>query len=63
LPTTITLLAIARAYLDARQLDAGLSHLDRAVALDPFCAQFAAATPAFVPHRDTPQFRTRLARW
>jgi DNA-binding winged helix-turn-helix (wHTH) protein/TolB-like protein/Tfp pilus assembly protein PilF len=63
LPTTITLLAIARAYLDARQLDPGLSHLDRAVALDRSCAQFAATTPAFLPHRDTPQFRARLARW
>jgi DNA-binding winged helix-turn-helix (wHTH) protein/tetratricopeptide (TPR) repeat protein len=63
LPTTITLLAIARAYLDARQLEAGLSHLDRAVALDSSCAQFAATTPAFSAHRDAVEFRTRLARW
>jgi DNA-binding winged helix-turn-helix (wHTH) protein/TolB-like protein len=63
LPTTITLLAIARAYLDARQLETGLSHLDRAVALDPSCAQFAATTPAFSPHREAVEFRTRLARW
>jgi DNA-binding winged helix-turn-helix (wHTH) protein/TolB-like protein/Tfp pilus assembly protein PilF len=63
LPTTITLLAIARAYLDARQLETALSHLDRAVALDPSCAQFAATTPAFSPYRDDPQFRARLARW
>jgi DNA-binding winged helix-turn-helix (wHTH) protein/TolB-like protein len=60
LPTTTTLLAIARAYLDARHLETGLSHLDRAVALDPSCARFAATTPAFSPHRDVPEFR---ARW
>jgi DNA-binding winged helix-turn-helix (wHTH) protein/TolB-like protein len=63
LPTTITLLAIARAYLDVRQLETGLSHLDRAVALDPSCAQFAATTPAFSPHRDTPPFHARLVSW
>jgi tetratricopeptide (TPR) repeat protein len=63
LPTTTTLLAIGRAYLDARQLETGLSHLDRAVALDPSCAQFAATTPAFSSPRDTAEFRTRLARW
>ena len=63
LPTTITLLAIARAYLDARHLERGLSHLDRAVALDPSCADFAATTPAFSSHRDAAEFRDRLARW
>ena len=63
LPTTITYLAIARAFLDARQLETGLSHLDRAVALDPTCAQFAATTPAFSPYRDTAPFRARLAKW
>ena len=63
LPTTTTLLAIARAYLDGRQLETGLSHLDRAVDADAACAQFAASTPAFAPYRETPQFRTRLARW
>jgi hypothetical protein len=41
----------------------GLLHLDRAVALDAACAQFAATTPAFAPYRDTPQFRARLAGW
>ena len=63
LPTTITLLALARAYLDGRQLETGLLHLDRAVALEAACAQFAATTPAFAPYRDTPQFRARLAGW
>jgi DNA-binding winged helix-turn-helix (wHTH) protein/TolB-like protein/Flp pilus assembly protein TadD len=63
LPTTITLLAVARAYLDGRELDMGLLHLERAVALDAACAQFAATTPAFAPYRDTPQFRARLAGW
>jgi DNA-binding winged helix-turn-helix (wHTH) protein/TolB-like protein/Tfp pilus assembly protein PilF len=62
LPTTMTLLAIARAYLDARQLEAGLSHLDRAVALDPSCAQFAVTTPAFAPHRDAAEFRARWSK-
>jgi DNA-binding winged helix-turn-helix (wHTH) protein/TolB-like protein/Tfp pilus assembly protein PilF len=63
LPTTTTFLAIARAYLDRRQPEMGLSHLDRAVALDAACAQFAATTAAFAPYRDTAQFRARLAGW
>jgi DNA-binding winged helix-turn-helix (wHTH) protein/TolB-like protein/Tfp pilus assembly protein PilF len=57
LPTTTTFLAIARAYLDAGELETGLSHLDRAVALDSSCAHFAATTPAFARHRDAPEFR------
>jgi DNA-binding winged helix-turn-helix (wHTH) protein/TolB-like protein len=60
LPTTTTLLAIARAYLDTRQLATGLSYLDRAVALDPSCAPFAATTPAFSPHRNVSEFRAWL---
>ena len=63
LPTTTSFLAIARAYLDGGQLKAGLSHLDRAVALEPACAQFAATTPAFAPYRARPEFRTRLTTW
>jgi DNA-binding winged helix-turn-helix (wHTH) protein/TolB-like protein len=63
LPTTTTVLAIARAYLDGRQLETGLTYLDRAVALEPACARFAATTPAFAAYRDTPPFRTRFARW
>ena len=63
LPTTITFLAIARAYLDGRQLETGLSYLDRAVALDGACAQFAATTAAFTPYRDAPQFHARLTAW
>jgi DNA-binding winged helix-turn-helix (wHTH) protein/TolB-like protein/Flp pilus assembly protein TadD len=63
LPTATSFLAIARAYLDGDRLEAGLSHLDRAVALDAACARFAATTPAFAAYRDTPQFRTRLAGW
>jgi len=57
LPTTATFLAVARAYLDAGQLETGLSHLDRAVALDISCAQFADTTPAFARYRNTPEFR------
>jgi hypothetical protein len=57
------LLALARAYLDARQLETGLSYLDRAVALDAACAQFAATTAAFAPYRDAPHFRAPLAGW
>jgi DNA-binding winged helix-turn-helix (wHTH) protein/TolB-like protein/Tfp pilus assembly protein PilF len=63
LPTTISLLAIARAYFDGRQLETGLSYLDRAVALDGACAQFAATTPAFAPYRERPEFQARLAGW
>jgi DNA-binding winged helix-turn-helix (wHTH) protein/TolB-like protein/Tfp pilus assembly protein PilF len=63
LPTTTSLLAIARAYLDGGQLEAGLSQLDRAVALETACAQFAATTSAFAPYRDRPEFRTRLTKW
>jgi DNA-binding winged helix-turn-helix (wHTH) protein/TolB-like protein/Tfp pilus assembly protein PilF len=63
LPTTTTLLAVARAYLDGRRLETGLSYLERAVELEPACAQFAATTPAFAPYRDARQFRTRLAMW
>lgn len=63
LPTTITHLAVARGYLEGQQLEAGLSHIDRAIALEPACAQFAATTPAFAPYRDTTRFRERLAAW
>ena len=63
LPTTITILAIARAYLDGRRLESGLTYLDRAVAVDPSCARFAATTAAFSSHRDSPAFRARLSRW
>jgi adenylate cyclase len=63
LPTATFPLAIARAYLDNRRLEEGLRFLDRAVSLEPACAQFAATSPAFAPYRDTPQFRARLATW
>jgi DNA-binding winged helix-turn-helix (wHTH) protein/TolB-like protein len=63
LPTTATFLAIARGYLDAHALETGLSYLDRTVTLESACAQFAAATPAFAPYRELPQFRARLSAW
>lgn len=63
LPTSAFQLAIARTYLENQLLEEGLTHLDEAVAIEPSCAAFVAASPAFAPYRDTPAFRARLDAW
>jgi DNA-binding winged helix-turn-helix (wHTH) protein/tetratricopeptide (TPR) repeat protein len=63
LPTSAFQLAIGRTYLENRMLEEGLTHLDEAVAIEPSCAAFVAASPAFAPYRDAPQFRARLDAW
>lgn len=58
LPTSAFHVAIARAFFDNGRIEEGLTHLDRAVAIEPACAQFAASSPAFAAYRDQPKVRS-----
>ena len=63
MPSTNLELSIARSYFIAHHPDQGLMHIDRAVAINPDCARFAATTTQFAPYRDTQEFRAHQARW
>lgn len=63
MPVTSFELSIAQSYFMANLVEQALTHVDRAVVLNPDCARYAATTPTFAPYRDAPQFRARLAAW
>jgi tetratricopeptide (TPR) repeat protein len=63
MPVTSFELSIAKSYFMANLVEQALTHVDRAVVLNPDCARYAATTPTFAPYRDAPQFRARLAAW
>jgi eukaryotic-like serine/threonine-protein kinase len=60
LPTSAFYLAVARALLDNGRYVDGAAALERAIALEPACAQYAAISPAFAAYRDDPHVRRRL---
>jgi DNA-binding winged helix-turn-helix (wHTH) protein/TolB-like protein/tetratricopeptide (TPR) repeat protein len=52
LPTSAFRVAIARAFFDNGHVEEGVAHLDRAIAIEPSCTEFAATSPAFAPYRN-----------
>jgi DNA-binding winged helix-turn-helix (wHTH) protein/TolB-like protein/Tfp pilus assembly protein PilF len=56
-------LSAARSYVFAKDLVRAMTHVERAVAINPDCARYAAVVPAFAPLQRTRAFQARLAQW
>jgi TolB-like protein len=59
-PTTNFELAIARTYVTANRLDLALTHVERAIDIEPACARYVAEAIPFKPALADDRFRTVL---